>query len=84
MMDPTDPMSVQAHEFVKKLQESKIIFRTFNKPVANIKLSNSDKDYAHYSIKGYFIPVAGTRYQFITNLPLRQYWIPDAQVSLFD
>lgn len=82
LMDPTDPKIVQADKLVQQLQDSKVVFRIFNKPISNIKLSNKNaNDPICYSIKGYFIPITGQSFQFITNLPLRQYWTPDIIVS---
>lgn len=80
-MDLSDPKSVEAQSVVQKLLESKIVYRIFKAPVTNIKLPIEVE--VQYSIRGYFIPVAGSSYQFITNLPLRQYWTLDTQVRVF-
>lgn len=77
-MELNNPRAVEASEFVQSLLSARIVFRTFTTPVANIILPI--KNQVTYSIKGFLIPSAGTSFQFITNLPLRQYWTPDVEV----
>lgn len=56
-----------------------MVYRSLNKPMGRVNVPENQL----YSIRGYFIPAAGSGYQFITHIPLRQYWYIDSMVCLF-
>lgn len=78
-MDLNDPQAIEANEYAQRLLSNRIVYRYFTQPVANIVLP--EKREVKYSLKGYIIPFTGPSYQFITNLPLRQYWSLHPNVS---
>jgi hypothetical protein len=73
----SDPLYIEAKDYVKKLLLSKIVYRTLTTPVGQVEISENKS----YSIRGYFLPATGTGYQFITSIPMRQYWKFNVEVN---
>ncbi|KAL9898320.1 uncharacterized protein ACN427_006525 [Glossina fuscipes fuscipes] len=59
-----------AEQFVKKLKEAQIVYRTFSQPLGNMREIPSG---FKYCIQGYFLPTIGTAYEFVNYNPLAQH-----------
>lgn len=68
-----------AEEFVKKLKEAQIVYRTFSQPLGNMRQIPPD---FKYCIQGYFLPSLGTGYEFVNYNPLAQHRGLSADVSI--
>uniref|UniRef100_A0A1B0AHD6 Uncharacterized protein n=1 Tax=Glossina pallidipes TaxID=7398 RepID=A0A1B0AHD6_GLOPL len=62
--------TISAEEFVKKLKEAQIVYRTFSQPLGNMRQIPPD---FKYCIQGYFLPSLGTGYEFVNYNPLAQH-----------
>lgn len=65
-----DPRFDEASNLVKQLADASIVYRIFNKSVGNVLVD----DFQNYSIRGYFMPMQNTGYQFMSYTTIKQYW----------
>lgn len=55
---------------MKRLLTAKIVYRKLLEPINLVDVPENQP----YSIRGYFLPAESSGYQFITYIPLKQYW----------
>jgi len=66
----SDADAIAADELVESLKNSQVAYRTMNSPVGGV----IDIPENHpYCIKGFFLPIANSTYEFMSYIPLSQF-----------